>query len=48
MDLLMDLSKVFDALNHVFLLGKNHACSIDRNSVKVLRSNLVTETKEQT
>ena len=28
MDLLMDLSKVFDALNHVFLLGKNHACSI--------------------
>ena len=37
--MIMDLSKVFDNLNHEPLLAKLKTCGLDNNSVTLMRSN---------
>ena len=38
--LFIDLSKVFDTLDHSLLLAKNSACDFDNNSLSFVRSYL--------
>ena len=38
--MIMDLSKVFDNLNHELLSAKLKTCGLDNNSITLMRSNL--------